>query len=82
MPRATSGVRFDSNYNGPGLLVAQVIPGSPAWLEKSKLQSGDKVLSINGERVDPGTDLTAILNGSINKETLSESKEKTRRLNL
>ena len=63
------GVRFDSSYNGPGLLVAQVIPGSPAWLEKSKLQAGDKVLSINGERVDPGTDLTAILNGSVNKET-------------
>ena len=39
------GVRFDSNYNGPGLLVAQVIPGSPAWLEKSKLQAGDKVLA-------------------------------------
>ncbi len=57
------GVRFDSTHKGPGLLVRDVVPGSPADDEKSKIAAGETILSIDGTIVDPALDLTRVLNG-------------------
>ena len=39
---------------GPGLLVRDVIPQTPADDEKSKIRAGETILSIDGTVVDPG----------------------------
>lgn len=62
------GVRFDAGFRGPGLLVRDVIKNGPADLEVSKLQAGDVILSIDGTAVDPGLDLTTVLNGRLDRD--------------
>lgn len=57
------GVRFDPSHKGPGLLVRDVIPGSPAHESKSRISAGETILSIDGISVDPSMDLTRVLNG-------------------
>lgn len=59
------GLRFDASFKGPGLLVKDVILGSPADLEKSRIEAGEVVLSINGVNVDPAMELTEVLNGDL-----------------
>ena len=62
------GVRFVDSHKGPGLLIRDILPGSPADREKSKLQSGDTILAIDGHPVDPSIDLTTILNGQMDRD--------------
>ncbi len=64
------GARFDENHRGPGLLIRDIIPDSPADREQSKLQAGDVILSIDSKPVDPGMDLTTVLNGPIDRDIL------------
>ena len=49
---AQLGVLWDWNYTGLGLKVARVLAATPADREKSKLLSGDVVLSIEDRRTD------------------------------
>jgi S1-C subfamily serine protease len=44
---------------GPGVLVAEVISGTPA--EDTGLQAGDRILSIDGENVQSGSQLATII---------------------
>ena len=53
--------RFDLSIN-QGVLIAQVIPGSPA--EQAGLESGDVVASIDGEEVLAVEELTKILHSA------------------
>ncbi len=57
------GVRFDDDYKGPGLKVRDVLPNGPADQEKSRIEPGEIIRSIDGVNVDPGMDLTEVLNG-------------------
>ncbi|MCA9105566.1 MAG: PD40 domain-containing protein [Planctomycetales bacterium] len=57
------GVRFEAGFQGPGLRIRDVIEGSPAQLERSRLEAGEVILAINGVEVDPAMDLTRVLNG-------------------
>lgn len=62
------GLRFDPTHNGPGLLVQDVIHGSPADKQNSKIHSGETVLSIDGTTVDPGMNLAGVLNGRLDRD--------------
>lgn len=62
------GVRFDDEYQGPGLLVKDVVEGSPADRVESQLFPGDVIKSIDGTVVDPDFDLTLVLNGRSDRE--------------
>ena len=42
------GVLFAARDNGPGLLVAHVVPHSPAAREESRLAPGERILAVNG----------------------------------
>jgi len=53
--------RFDLTIN-KGVLIAQVVPGSPA--EQAGLESGDIVVSIDGEEVFAVEELTKILHSA------------------
>lgn len=59
------GVSFDPAFAGPGLRVASVIPDSPADREFTRIKEGDVILTINETPVNPGFDLTQILNGPL-----------------
>jgi tricorn protease len=62
------GVRFDASYRGPGLRIRDVLPDGPADRVTSQLAVGELVLSIDGHNVDPGRDLTEILNGPVDRD--------------
>ncbi|MEO1699868.1 MAG: S41 family peptidase [Planctomycetota bacterium] len=55
------GLRFADGAEGPGLLVESVIPGSPAARERSRVEAGERVLSIDGTPVDPAVDIDRLL---------------------
>jgi tricorn protease len=62
------GVRFDPTHRGPGLKIRDVLPNGPAARKLSSLATGEVILSIDGTAVDPQTDLTTILNGTLDRE--------------
>ncbi len=62
------GVRFDSSFAGPGLKVRDVLPGSPADQNRSRLAPGEVILTIDGTPVQMSSDLTRALNGPPNRE--------------
>lgn len=71
------GVRFDDSFNGPGLLVKDVIKDGPADLQSSKLQAADVILAIDGVAVDPAMDLTQILNGRLDRDIALRIRRKS-----
>src|SRR5262249_19082291 len=75
------GLRFDPDHKGPGLKVKDVIPGGPTDQKKAKVVAGELVLSIDGKTVDPGMDLTTVLNGPAARDVVlkvrnAEGKER------
>ena len=61
------GLRFDFGYAGPGLKVRDVLKDGPADREESRVVAGEIVLKIDNTAVDRGTDLTAVLNGTLDR---------------
>lgn len=57
------GLRFDESYRGPGLKVRDVIKGSPAWKEKSRILAGEIILRIEGHVLDPDLNLASLFVG-------------------
>ena len=55
------GLLFDAAHQGPGLLVKEVIEGSPAWRERSKIAAGETLLAIEGKNVDPALEIADFL---------------------
>jgi tricorn protease len=55
------GLRFELDFEGPGLRVESVIPGSPCHRERSRVKAGEALLAIDGVKLGPGSDLDAIL---------------------
>jgi tricorn protease len=62
------GVRFENDYRGPGLKVRDILPNGPADHEKSRIEPGEIIRSIDGVNVDPGMDLTEVLNGPLDRD--------------
>jgi tricorn protease len=62
------GVRFEPDYQGPGLRVRDVLPNGPAAKTGSQLDPGDLVLAIDGTPVDPDFDLTQLLTGPLDRD--------------
>jgi tricorn protease len=69
------GLRFDTAHKGPGLKVKDVIPGSPTDQKRGKVLAGELVLSIDGKAVDPGMDLTTVLNGPLARDVLLKMRD-------
>jgi tricorn protease len=62
------GVRFEANHKGPGLKVKDVLPDGPADSERSRIQPGEIIVTIDGVNVDPQMDLTEVLNGPLDRD--------------
>jgi tricorn protease len=68
------GARFDSSFEGPGWRIRDVVKGTPAALEKSRLHAGEIVLEIDGVKVGPQTDPAEVLTGDPEREVLLKVK--------
>ena len=51
------GAFFDPAAGGPGLLVEEVLRGSPATRVDVDLEAGDRLLAVDGEEIDPQTNI-------------------------
>ena len=81
-PTPHFGARYDRQWKGPGLRVADVIKGTPAWRKKSRLHPGDVILSADGRALDPTRDLAKQLNGPASRDVRlkvkgADGKERT-----
>lgn len=62
------GLRFDPAFEGPGWKVRDVIAKSPASHKLSRIAKGEIILQVDGTEVQPSTDLSRVLNGSIERD--------------
>jgi tricorn protease len=79
------GARFDRSFKGPGFKVCDVIYGSPAAQEKSKLVAGDVILSVNGKTIEERASLASVLTGlpiQNVKLTVRNAKDEERAVNI
>ena len=51
------GVTYDPNAGGPGLLISEVLPDSPAWRADVNIQKGERLLEVNGVSITEGTNV-------------------------
>jgi len=42
------GITYDPKAGGPGLLISEVLPDSPAWRTDVKIEKGERLLAVNG----------------------------------
>ncbi len=65
------GLRYqrEAFKNGKGLIVREVVPLGPAAVEAS-IHPGDRILSINGESIEPNTNLDSLLEDQVGKRTV------------
>ncbi len=59
------GVRFDPEAGGPGILISDVLPDSPADAVDCGLSAGDRLLAVNGTAVDEGTNVYALFDRTV-----------------
>ena len=62
------GLRFDLGYEGPGFLVRDVIPGSPAAMASTRILPGEIVISIDGKALSRGMDFASVFNGPSSRD--------------
>lgn len=48
------GVLFDDSFSGPGLKIAELLPGSILANEDSGIRAGDIIVSVDGKEIPPG----------------------------
>ncbi|HHQ47679.1 MAG TPA: peptidase S41, partial [Acidobacteria bacterium] len=54
------GALFDPSAGGPGILVREVLPDSPATEVSVHLEAGERLLAVNGRPVKPETNVYAL----------------------
>jgi len=67
---ANLGVFFDFGWDGDGLKVDEIIAQGPFYRSDSKLQAGDIIVAINGERILKGMDYYPLLDGKAGERIL------------
>ncbi len=72
------GLRFDPSHQGPGWKVSEVIAKSPASRQESRIKVGESVLKVDGKDVQPGMDMSLVLNGPMERDvwlTISDGQQ-------
>jgi len=59
------GALFDPSAGGPGILVREVLPDSPATEVAVHLEAGERILGVNGLKVAPGSNVYALFNDTV-----------------
>ncbi len=76
------GCRFDPAWDGEGLRVLDVVPGTPADQARSRIRAGEIVLAIDGRPVGTATNVDLLLTGDPQREVAvsvrnAEGEERT-----
>lgn len=75
IPTATLGAYFDENYDGEGLLVAEIFPTGPLSKKSIGIEPGDIILAIDGQTIEPETDYYPLLEGKAGKKVTLDVKK-------
>lgn len=67
---ASLGLLYDMNYTGSGLKVEEVLANGPFDKASSKIGKGAIITAVNGNTIEPGTDLGELFNNLAGKKTL------------
>ena len=67
---ASLGLLYDMTYDGDGMKVDEIIAGGPFDRATTRLKKGDIIESINGGKLEAGSDASKLLNGITGKKTL------------
>lgn len=59
------GALFDPTVGGPGILVREVLPDSPAAEVAVHLAAGERLLAVNGRAVTPSTNVYALFTDTV-----------------
>ena len=51
------GVTYDPTAGGPGILIEEVLPDSPAWRSDAAILPGERLLAVNGVEIRDGTNV-------------------------
>lgn len=62
------GLRFDPAFAGPGWQVRDVIHKGPASQKLSRIMAGEIILRVEGQTVNPSTDVSSVLNGPLERD--------------
>jgi tricorn protease len=63
------GVSFDPTAGGPGVLIREVLPDSPATRTDVALEPGERLLAVNGTALDQGTNVFSLLVDTVDQRT-------------
>ena len=77
---ASLGAFFDSDFEGDGLKVTEVVGGSPLGSKKADVKAGDIILAIDGEKILAGKDYYPLLEGKAGRNTRIEIRRASGRL--
>jgi tricorn protease len=61
------GAFYDTESDGPGLLVREVLPDSPADRHDVKLVAGERVLAVDGSEITPDTNIYSLFVDTIGR---------------
>ncbi len=51
------GVTYDPAAGGPGILIKEVLPDSPAWRADAAIQPGERLVAVNGIEIEDTTNV-------------------------
>lgn len=79
------GARLLPADGQPGRVVRDVVRGTPAWEQATRLEPGERILALDGRMLEPATDVDALLTGEPEREVEvrvqgKDGKERTVRL--
>ena len=63
------GVTYDPKVGGPGLLVAEVLPDSPAWRTDVRIEQGERLVAVNGKDVTATTNIFGLFVDTADQRT-------------
>ena len=64
----TLGVLYDSEYDGDGLKIKEVLPDGALSIADSEIKAGDIITSIEGKKIEAGKDWYQLLTGKAGKK--------------
>jgi len=63
------GVTYDPRAGGPGLLISEVLPDSPAWRSDVALSKGERLLAVHGVEISADTNVFGLLVDTVDQRT-------------
>jgi len=63
------GVTYDPRAGGPGLLISEVLPDSPAWRTDVNIKKSERLLAVNGVEVSGDTNVFGLFVNTVDQRT-------------